>query len=232
VGRPRLRVGAFGISIGLLKEGASGPLPQIASVCRTDVRKLHGLACVCRCDRRASCYDGNLRRCAEPLRATYIGLLARLDVTLLYPVPGNAISNEPDVPLSRSRSGKGPGSLQPKRASRDNRLAPSDAPPAAQGRAALPGRRRNEGPAKIGPQEFASVRACGYHGARNPPRRGEARTRPPPYRHRRQTAPSPPSYFHLARQPLGLKDRSDSRSAGDLSDLPKPGNANRPAAGD
>jgi hypothetical protein len=34
-------------------------------------------------------------------------------VTPLFPVPGNAISNEPDVPLSRYSSGKGPGSLQP-----------------------------------------------------------------------------------------------------------------------
>src|SRR5690349_1083187 len=44
-----------------------------------------------------------------------------VDVTPLFPVPGNAISNEPGVPLSRKRSGKGPGSLQLTRAA-DDRL--------------------------------------------------------------------------------------------------------------
>src|SRR5262249_2529742 len=38
---------------------------------------------------------------------------AAVYVTPLFPVPGNAISNEPSAPLPRKHSGKGPGSLQP-----------------------------------------------------------------------------------------------------------------------
>src|SRR5262245_18684572 len=41
-----------------------------------------------------------------------------VDHTPIFPVPGNAISNEPGVPLSRQHSGNEPGSLQPEKIGR------------------------------------------------------------------------------------------------------------------
>ena len=40
-------------------------------------------------------------RLSGPKRATGFDLVTSVDVTLIFPVPGNAISNEPSVPLSR-----------------------------------------------------------------------------------------------------------------------------------
>jgi hypothetical protein len=77
--------------------------------------------------------------------------------------------------------------------------------------------------ANIVRQKIASVRACGYHGARHPAYRGEARTRPSPRPTRQANRPTPSLLLPSGTAAAWARAPIRQSLRGDLSDLPKPG---------